>query len=234
MWTLYGSDGSGSAAVEMALLRCAVPFRVVRASTWEPDSAQAQLRQVNPLGQIPTLQGADGSVMTESAAILIELGLQFPASGLLPADPAGRGQAVRGLVYIAANCYAAIGLIDYPERWCSGGQTADHEKLRLGARARLHRLWEVFADQFPARGAFLGGDARLHRYWEIFADQFPIRHDFLGGAQPGALDLLAAVVSRWSGARAHLAAARPDLHALLLRVERDPALAPVFARHWPA
>ena len=210
MWTLYGSDGSGSAAVEMALLRCAEPFRGVRASTWEPDSALPQLRQVNPLGQIPKLQGADGSVMTESAAILIQLGLQYPASGLLPADAAARGQSLRGLVYIAANCYAAIGLVDYPERWCSGGQAADHQQLRLGARARLHRLWEVFADQFPARGAFLGG------------------------AAPGALDLLAAVVSRWSGARAHLQAQRPELHALLLRVERDPVLAPVFARHWPA
>ena len=210
MWTLYGSDGSGSAAVEMALLRCAVPFRVERASTWEPDSAQQLLQKANPLGQIPTLQGVDGSVMTESAAILIHLGLQYPASGLLPAGPAARGQTLRGLVYVAANCYAAIGVIDYPERWCKDGQAADLEKLRLGARARLHRLWEVFADQFPARGAYLGG------------------------AAPGALDMLAAVVSRWSGARAHLRAQRPELHGLLMRVERDPVLAPVFARHWPA
>ena len=210
MWTLYGSDGSGSAAVEMALLRCAVPYRVVRASTWEPDSAQLQLQQANPLGQIPTLLGADGSVMTESAAILIQLGLLYPASGLLPADAAARAQALRGLVYIAANCYAAIGLIDYPERWCSGGLAAEHDHLRLGARARLHHLWEIFADQFCAPDAFFGG------------------------TDPGALDLLAAVVSRWSGARAHLMARRPALHALLLRVEHDPVLAPVFARHWPA
>ena len=210
MWTLYGSDGSGSAAVEMALLRCDQPYRVVRASTWEPESAQAPLRQANPLGQIPTLQGADGSVLTESAAILIQLGLLYPASGLLPADAVARGQTLRGLVYIAANCYAAIGVIDYPERWCASAEAADLERLRLGARARLHWLWEVFADQFAAPGPFLGGDA------------------------PGALDLLAAVVSRWSGARAHLKVQRPELHALLLRVERDPALAPVVVRHWPA
>ncbi len=79
MWTLFGSDGSGSAAVEMALMRCAVPFQVKRASTWEPDSAQQPLRQVNPLGRIPTPQFDDSSVMTESAATLIELGLRHPA-----------------------------------------------------------------------------------------------------------------------------------------------------------
>lgn len=209
MLTLYGSDGSGSAAVEMALLRCSLPYRVVRASTWEPDSAQQQLQQANPLGQIPALQFEDGSVMTESAAVLIHLGLLVPASGLLPTEAAPRAQALRGLVYVSANCYAAIGVIDYPERWIPRSRFAAREALRLGARARLHRCWEVFADQFPARGPYLGGSA------------------------PGALDLLAAVVSRWAGTRAHLAAQRPQLLAVLQRVEQHPDLAPVFKRHWP-
>jgi GST-like protein len=44
---------------------------------------------------------------------------------------------------------------------------------------------------------------------------------------------LAAVVSRWSGARAHLGRDHPDLHALLLRVQAHPLLEPVFRRHWP-
>ena len=209
MWTLYGSVGSGSAAIEMALMRCGVPFRLQRASTWEPDSALPDLQQANPLGQIPTLQFEDGSVMTESAAILIHLALLHPQAALLPQEPAPRAQALRGLVFIVANCYAAIGVIDYPERWFAEGDAAALEKLRLGARARLHRCWEIFADQFPAAGPFLGG------------------------AQPGALDMLAAVVSRWSGTRAHLQQHRPALHALLLRVEAHPDLAPLFARHWP-
>jgi GST-like protein len=208
MWTLFGSAGSGSAAVEMALARCGVPYRVVRASTWESDSAQAELQSVNPLGQIPALLLGDGRVLTESAAILIHLGLEFPASGLLPADPGERAQAIRGLVFIAANCYAAIGVIDYPERWSSVDEAAVHEAVRAGARARLHRYWELFADQFAGE-------------------------PFLGGAEPGALDLLAAVVSRWSGARAHLRATRPALAATLERIEAEQALAPVFKRHWP-
>jgi GST-like protein len=78
-----------------------------------------------------------------------------------------------------------------------------------------------------------GARARLHRYWEMFADTFGAE-PFLSGAEPGALDMLAAVVSRWAGARKHLAAQRPALHATLLRIEADAALAPVFARHWPA
>lgn len=208
MLTLYGSQGSGSAAVEAALVLLDRPFRAVRASTWEGDSAQAELRAVNPLGQIPTLVLDDGSVMTESAAILAHLGLEHPASGLLPEAPAARAQALRGLVYIAANVYAAIGIIDYPERWLADADEAGRESLRRGARAQLHQHWTVFADQF---GTVLAG-----------------------GARPSALDLLASVVSRWSGARAHLGKARPDCLARLQSIDTHPAVAAVFARHWPA
>ena len=211
MLILYGSRGSGSAAVELALQRCSTPYRVVRASTWEADSARDELHRVNPLGQIPTLQLEDGTVLTESAAILIHLGLTHAESGLLPADASARAQAIRGLVFIAANCYAAIGVIDYPERWCGAGDGAVHDHIRAAARARLHGYWDIFADQF-------GGDASA---------------PFLGGAQPGALDFLAAVVSRWGGARAHLGGTRPALRATFERVQAHPAAAPVFAAHWP-
>lgn len=210
MWTLFGSAGSGSAAVEMALVRCGLPCRVVRASTWEADSAQAELRRTNPLGQIPTLVAPGGEVLTESAAILIHLGLEYPASGLLPADSGPRAQAIRALVFIAANCYAAIGVIDYPERWTSATDAAALEAVRNGSRSRLHHCWELFADQFAGPSGAC-----------------------LGGAEPNAVDMLAAVVSRWSGARAHLRQSRPALLALLEGVEAHAALAPVFARHWP-
>lgn len=208
MYTLFGSDSSGSAAVEVAFGVLQVPFRIVTASTWEPESAQAELRRHNPLGQIPTLVLPEGGVMTESAAILAYLGLAHPGSGLLPENPAERAQSLRGLVYIAANCYSCIGIIDYPERWLPEADETALEALRQGARRRLHQCWSVFADQFPP-------------------------HPWLSGAQPGALDYLAAVVSRWSGARKHLQAERPGLFELVQRVEQLPVAAAVFARHFP-
>lgn len=206
--TLYGARGSGAAAVEMALVLAGLPFRKVNAASWEAGPGRDELARVSPLLQIPTLVLPDGSVMTESAAILIHLGLTHPASGLLPGDASKRAQAIRGLVYIAANCYAAIGIIDYPERWLSEPDDATGERVRAGSRARLHHLWDVFADAFPAA-------------------------PFLGGERIGALDLLAAVVSKWSGSRQHLSASRPQFSALLARIEGDPRLAPVFAAYWP-
>jgi len=208
MYTLFASQGSGSAATEIALGLTGAPYRIVRASSWEADSAIAELEKLNPLKQIPTLQLPDGSVLTESAAILIQLGLEFPAARLLPADPAARAQAIRGLVFIASNCYAAISIIDYPQRWIRDPDDSAKERIRQAARERLHLHWEMFADQFPAR-------------------------PFLSGEAPGALDFLAAVVSKWSGARAHLRRRRPGFVGTLERIEQHGAVAPVFARHWP-
>jgi GST-like protein len=210
MYILYGKRGSGSAAVEAALILAGVQFRHVETASWEQNAAFAELLEANPLGQIPTLVLPDGSAMSESAAILIHLGEVHADSPLLPQDSGARAQALRGLVYIAANCYAAISIIDYPERWCADADADDavKERIRAGTRARLHRHWEIFADQFPAR-------------------------PWLGGGELGALDLHAAVVSKWSGAREHLKQHRPGFHATLQRTESHPRVADVFARHWP-
>ena len=209
-YVLFGSLGSGSAAIEAALARCGVPFRRVSAASWDAGSALDELAAVNPLLQIPVLQLPDGSVLTESAAILIHLGLMYPGAGLLPASPRARDQAIRGLVFIAANCYAAIGVIDYPERWCADATAPMKERIRRAARQRLHAHWDMFADQFATPGGFFTG------------------------AAPGALELLAAVGSKWSGARAHLRTSRPAFLASLEQIEAHPQVAAVFAHHWPA
>jgi GST-like protein len=189
------------------LKRCGVPFRSVRASTWEPDSAIAALEKVNPLRQIPTLVLPDGTILSESAAILIHLGLAHASSKLLPADASARATAIRGLVFIAANCYAAIGINDHPDRWTTATTKPAREQVRQGARRQLRRNWDIFADTFGAR-------------------------PYLGGKSPGALDFLAAVVSKWAGARAHLAESRPRFLETMRRVESHQWVAPVFRAHW--
>lgn len=211
MYTLYGKRGSGVASVHAALEIAGVPYRLIETSSWEPNDAFQELLKINPIGQVPTLVLEDGSAMSESAAILTHLGLKYPASRLLPANEARRAQMLRGLVFIAANCYSCITILDYPERFCADADDDEtvKERIRAGTRTRLHKHWEMFADQFP--GA-----------------------PYLSGEDAGALDLYAAVVSKWSGTRQHVEQHRPQFHATLQRIDAHPRVAPVFAKHWPA
>ena len=207
MYTLYGYKGSGSAAIECALEVAGAPYRIVSAASWDSASCVDALSQVNALLQVPTLVLPDGTVLSESAAILIHLGLQFPQGQLLPPAAERRATAIRGLVFIAANCYSAISVIDFPERWLADASDEAKDNLKAGSTRRLHRNWEIFADSLrPAR--------------------------YLCGDRPGALDLLAAVVSRWGGARSHLEKTRPALAEALGRVDTDERFRPVFLRHW--
>ena len=204
--TLFGSRGSGSAAVEMALRTAQIEYRVKRASEWESDSAIEELRKVNPLGQIPTLVLEDGTVLTESAAILIHLGLEHPGHALLPESRAERACVLRGLVFIAANCYPAVSISDYPERWTTSETKAARERVRAAARAQLHRNWEVFFEQFAPE---------LERT----------------KVNPGALAFLAVVVSRWSGTRKHLLTNVGRASKLLTVLEEHPRIAGVLHEH---
>jgi GST-like protein len=208
MLTLYGTKGSGSASVEAALAVAGLEYATVDAASWKESPGLDALKRVNPLAQIPTLVDDAGNVLSESAAILIHLGLVHPESGLISTDPARRAQQIRGLVYIAANCYAGIGILDYPDRWYPAPDDAVKAAMQQRGKARLHELWDLFVDQFPAT-------------------------PWLSGDRLGALDVLAATVSKWSGARQHLAVSRPDFSALLARIEADPRVAAVWARHWP-
>lgn len=208
MLTLYGTQGSGSASTEAALEIAGLAYRRVDAASWKPSTGLDELERVNPIAQIPTLVLEDGSVLGESAAIMIHLGLAHPGSGLLAGDPGRRAQQIRGLVFIAANCYAAIGILDYPDRWYPDPDEAVRQAMQTRGRARLHELWQIFADQFAAT-------------------------PWLSGERLGALDILAATVSKWGGARKSLAASRPEFSALLVRIDADPRIAAVWSRHWP-
>ncbi|MDR6958555.1 GST-like protein [Pseudomonas brassicacearum] len=208
MYQLFGHRQSGSSAVEIALDLCGVAYRRIDAYSTEDSAAAKELEALNPQKLVPTLQLPDGSVLTEAAAILIHLGLSFPQSKLLPEDPGHRAQVIRGLVYIVAHCYTPIGIIDFPERWLEDADEATRQRLVSGTQQRLYRNWALFADQFPAR-------------------------PFLNGDEPGALDILAAVITKWQGTREAMSSARPEFHGLLERIDRHPRVAPILSQHWP-
>lgn len=206
MFRLFGADRSGSAAIEIALTLCGADYRLMGASSWEAGAGQDELKRLNPLMQVPTLVIPGGGVMTESAAILTHLGLAFPLSGLLSSETLERAQQLRALAYLTTNCYASIGLIDYPERWLPDAEPGQLDRLVAGARSKLHSQWEVFADVFYSPVA-----------WHPHA--------------PGAVEILACVVSQWSGAREHLRASRPEFHGSLEVVDHHPVIKAVLQRH---
>jgi glutathione S-transferase len=127
-FTLYGRSGSGSLAVQVALEEIGAPFECVWIGR-EPAEV-ARYKEVNPTGRVPALALPDGTIMFESAAILIHLALLNPQASLAPAPGTTRHATfLQWMVFLSANVYEAVLRIYYSQRYSSRGES-DNEVIR--------------------------------------------------------------------------------------------------------
>ena len=104
MITVYGAQASGSVAVEAALTLLDIPHKLIEGATWADASARERVAGANPMRQIPTIVYPSGEVMTESAAILIDLADRHPAARLAPSvDDERRRQFLRWMFFVSAS-----------------------------------------------------------------------------------------------------------------------------------
>jgi len=132
-YVLYGRPGSGSVAVQVALEEIGAPYERVWVGRESADVER--FRHINPTGRVPALRLPDGTVMFESAAILIHLSLAHPQARLAP--PPGSTDHARFLqwmVYLSANVYEAALRTYYSARYTSRGE-ADAEVVRQQGEA---------------------------------------------------------------------------------------------------
>jgi glutathione S-transferase len=125
---LYGRPGSGSLAVQVALEEIGAGYERIWVGREAADVAQ--FRVMNPTGRVPALVLPDGSVMFESAAMLIHLTLGYPQSRLAPQPGTSLHAAfLQWMVFLSANVYEAALRIYYSDRYSSRGE-ADAEAIR--------------------------------------------------------------------------------------------------------
>jgi glutathione S-transferase len=120
-YTLYGRQSSGSLAVQVALEELGLPYERVWVSK-EPAEVE-KLKKLNSTGKVPALVLPDGTIMFESAAMLLYLAQNDPQQRLAPAA-GGAGHAVflQWMVFLSANVYEAALRMYYPARYSSRGE----------------------------------------------------------------------------------------------------------------
>jgi glutathione S-transferase len=120
-FTLYGRPGSGSVAVQVALEEIGAPYERVWIGREPADVAR--FKDVNPTGKVPALELPDGTVMFESAAILLHLANLYPAAKLAPQPGTTRHAAfLQWMSFLSANVYEAVLRVYYSWRYTSRGE----------------------------------------------------------------------------------------------------------------
>jgi GST-like protein len=208
MYTLIGAPGWSSAIAEAMLELSGLPYQVEDIDTRKPPAESKRLIAANPLAQVPTLLLPNGAIMTESAAIALHLADRAPAAGLAPPpDDATRDSFLRWLVFIVANVYPMYTVGDFPERFVSG--EAAGKELRASTDAYRDRSWRIVEASIAPGPWFLG-------------------------SRFSALDVYAKVMTHWRPRRDWFKDNCPKLMSVALAADREPRLAKVWRRNFPA
>ena len=152
-YRLYGRNGSGSMAVQVALEECGAPYERIWVGKEPADLAA--YRKINPMAKVPSLALPDGTVMFESAAMLVHLAGAHPQAKLAPQAGSSRHALfLQWKVFLSANVYEAALRLYYPDRYSSSG-SAGADSIREKATADFLSQLELISAQL---GPYVLGD----------------------------------------------------------------------------
>ena len=201
--TLYGSSSTASLVVHWLLIELGIEHKLVLLDFETRQQKSADYLALNPAGRVPTLV-IDGEVLTEAAAIALQLADLYPQAQLLPAPgSAGRAQAYRWMFWCANTlqpAYRAWFYADEP----AGADNAD--ATREMARQQLERAWQQMADHLEGAGPYVLGEAL------------------------SVVDFMLVMLMRWSRNMPRPSDSWPVLKAYAERMKARPAFAEVYRR----
>jgi glutathione S-transferase len=162
-YQLFGRSGSGSFAVQVALEEAGARYESIHVGR-EPSDADA-FRRINPTGKVPALRLPDGTLMFESAAILIHLAATHPQARLAPVTgSSAHARFLQWMVFLSANLYEATLRVSYPHRYSARGESdagAILEQADLDFYAHLELISKVL-DPYVMGAQFSVADIYLY------------------------------------------------------------------------
>ncbi len=202
---LLGCKGCGNVIVEAAFALAGVPLEYEEVDYAANSPARARLLKVNPLAQVPALILPDGTVLTESLAILHYLNDLEPGADLIPppGDPA-RKRFYRWAVFLIAAVYPTFTYGDEPEKWVHDAEGA--RQLRESSNRHREAMWRLI-------------EGEVGSPWFL-------------GERMSALDLYLAVMTRWRPGVLWFHKHTPRITEIAKRAAALPAVAPVIQRNF--
>jgi GST-like protein len=202
---LLGCKGCGNAIVEAAFGVAGIPVDYEEVDYSDDSPTRPRLLQFNPLGQVPTLVLPDGTVMTESLAMLHYIDDLAPKAGLIPpkGDPL-RPAFYRWAVFLIAAVYPTYTYGDDPKKWIAD-ETAS-KLLRESTDKHRQALWKQVEGE--------------------------VKGPWFLGERFSALDLYVAAMTRWRPGVLWFAKNTPKVVEIAKRAAALPAVAPVMAKNF--
>jgi glutathione S-transferase len=142
MYRLYWAPDTGSMAPQVILEEVGADYELVLLNYDAHEETEADFLALNPRGQIPALVLPDGTIITESAAMVLHIADAHPEANLLP--PLGtseRARVYRWLFYAVANLYESCLRINYSDRFAD--DPAASELVKQTAYLDFDKYWNL-------------------------------------------------------------------------------------------
>ena len=203
MYKLFWAKSMGSMAAEVLFGEIGVEYERVPIDFEKEENRSAEFLAINPLGQIPTLVLPDGTVMTESAAMVLQITDRHPEAKLAP--PAGSPEGARfqrWLLFMATTIYPAEQRLFYADR--------------------------ITTDASAVAGIEACARTDMDSYFAILNDALD-PGPYLLGESFSAVDVYLWMFVKWHPDTAKLFADNPRIARLVELVEARPSVAKVWA-----
>ena len=203
MYKLFWAKSMGSMVAEVLFEEIGVEYENVPIDVEKEENRSAEFLAINPLGQIPTLVLPDGTVMTESAAMVLQITDRHPEAKLAP--PAGSPEGARfqrWLLFMATTIYPAEQRLFYADR--------------------------ITTDASAVAGIEACARTDMDSYFAILNDALD-PGPYLLGESFSAVDVYLWMFVKWHPDTAKLFADNPRIARLVELVEARPSVAKVWA-----
>ena len=201
---LYGSQSTASLVVHWLLIELGIEHELKMLDFDKREQKSAEYLRLNPAGVVPTLV-MDGQVLTEAAAILMQLADLHPQAKLAPAmGTPDRAQYYRWMFFMANTLQPAYRAWFYPDEPAG----ADHaQAVKERARQGIESAWARVVDHLTGQGG-----------------------PYLLGEHLSAADFLLTMLMRWSRNMPRPSDSWPALQAHAQRMKARPAFREMYAR----
>jgi glutathione S-transferase/GST-like protein len=160
MYRLFWAPNTGAFAPQIILEEVAADYELEVLDYDAHEETESDFLAVNPRGQIPALVLPDGTVITESAAMVLHIADAHPEKNLLP--PLGsirRARIYRWLFYAVANLYESYLRFNYSDRFAD--EASATALVKRTAQIDINQYWDLLEKDMQdnqSKGPYLLGD----------------------------------------------------------------------------
>ncbi|MBQ0804813.1 MULTISPECIES: glutathione S-transferase family protein [unclassified Sulfitobacter] len=125
MLKLYYAPGTISIAVAITLEEAGLPYETVKVDFKSAQQRLPDYLSINAKGRVPALILQDGTVLTETGALLEYIASISPAAQLIPADPTLAAHMRSAMFYLASTMHVAHAHKMRGSRWATQQSSFD-------------------------------------------------------------------------------------------------------------